>query len=203
MYNKLKIISFSLLFALCSTGLAKASDKVLEHHMVGSPDAPIYVQEYASLTCSHCGAFYEKIFPEIKEKYIDTGKVRFVLKDFPLDAMSLKAGALAQCMPKEQYYPFVKLLYKNIAQWAFSKNNEQTLLQYASLGGLDKDKAKACMEDSKILDALVAQRTDASKKYGIEATPTFIINDGKEKLVGAQSFKEFSAVFDRLLAKKN
>jgi protein-disulfide isomerase len=181
---------------------AKAGDTALIDRVLGKPNAPITVQEFVSLTCSHCADFYNNILPELEKKYVETGKVRFILRDFPLDGVSLKAAAIARCMPEDQYYPFVKMLYKSQAAWAFNTDPEKVLIQYAKLGGLAEDKAKACVADSGMQDAIIAERTDAQQKYNVDATPTFVVNDdGANKLQGAQTAATFSALFDKLLAK--
>jgi protein-disulfide isomerase len=194
-------VAFSV-FAADFGSMASGSATVLPDRILGKADAPITVEEYVSLTCSHCAEFYNKILPELEPKYVDTGKVRFILRDYPLDGTALKAAAVARCMPEEEFYPFVKTLYSNLAQWATATNPEQVLIQFAKLGGLTEDKAKACLQDKSMQDAIIAERMTASSKFNIEATPTFIINYGAEKLDGAREASEFSAVFDRLLAAK-
>ncbi len=180
-----------------------AESAVLKERALGKKDAPVTIQEFASLTCSHCADFTTKILPELEKKYIATGKVRYVFHDFPLDGIALKASALAHCMPDEQYHAFLNVLYKNLDQWAFGKSPEQTITQYAKLGGLSEDKAKACLQDTKMLDALVTARTEAQEKYDIKSTPTFILNEGQEKIVGTRKLEDFSAAIDRLLAAPN
>jgi len=183
--------------------LASAADAVaLPTHILGKSDAPIVVEEYASLTCPHCADFYDKILPELQAKYIDSGKVRLVFHPFVRDGLDLKASALAYCMPTEQFYPFLSTLFKSQAQWSLGANPDNILVQYAKLGGLDGAKAAACLNDKPMQDALIAVRTQATDKLKIEATPTFIINNGAERMDGARSAAEFSALFDRLLAAK-
>ncbi len=190
-------------FLLLSPAIGQSAENPgVSEHFLGKADAPIKVQEFASLTCSHCADFYNEIMPELEKRYVETGKVRFILRDFPLDGVGLKAAALAHCMPADQYYPFVRVLYKNLTAWAMSPNPDQTLVQYAKLGGLGEDKAKACLQDTKMLDAIVAVRSAAVQKYDVKATPTFIINDGEQKIEGARSLEDFTTVFDKLLAAK-
>ena len=184
-------------------GSAVAEDGRLADRVVGKASAPIKVDEYMSLTCSHCAEFYDTVLPKLEKRYAETGKVRFVLHDFPLDGVSLKAAALARCMPEDEYFPFVRTLFSAQKSWAFGGGNpEANLIQYAKLGGLSEEKAKACANDTKLQDAIIAARTEAGKKYNVEATPTFVINDGLEIINGAQSEEAFAAVFDRLLGTK-
>jgi protein-disulfide isomerase len=190
-------------FMTLASASAFADDPRMVNRVLGSPDAPIKVDEFVSLTCTHCAEFYTTILPDLEKKYIDTGKVKFILHDFPLDGNSLKAAAVARCMPSDEYYPFVKTLYKALNTWAFGTGNpEDNLIQYAKLGGLSEEKARACANDTNLQNAIIAERTTASEKYQVEATPTFIVNDGVEVIKGAQPADAFSAVFDKLLAAK-
>lgn len=196
------LASFALLILLAAAQPALADDALMQDRVLGKADAPVTVDEYVSLTCSHCAEFYNVTLPELEKNYVDTGKVRFVMHDFPLDGIALKAAAIARCMPADEFYPYVKVLYKTQTTWALSKEPEKALIQYAKLGGLSEDKAKACLADTKLQDAIIAERTDAGKKLGIEATPTFIIN-GTETLRGAQPTATFAQSFDRLLNAKH
>lgn len=184
-----------------SSAMAEASTALREHAM-GKETAPITVIEYSSLTCTHCADFYTKVMPEIEKRYIETGKVRFIYRDFPVDGVALKGAALAHCMPKEQFFPFIGILYNNQSTWLKTLKREETLMQYAQMAGLPADKAKACVEDTKLMDALIAVRTEAMEKFSIKATPTFIINNGDDKIVGAQGLEAFITSFENILAKK-
>ena len=191
-------------FMIAASSAARAGDDRMADRVLGNPDAPIKVDEFVSLTCSHCAEFYNTTMPQLEKRYIDTGKVKFVLHDFPLDGVSLKAAAVARCMPADEYFPFIKTLYSMQMKWAFGGGDPVTnMIEYAKLGGLSGDKAKACADDAKLQDAIIAERTGATTKYKINATPTFVINGGAQTINGAQSVEAFAAVFDNLLAKKN
>ncbi|MGB9153417.1 MAG: thioredoxin domain-containing protein [Alphaproteobacteria bacterium] len=190
-------------FVLAASSVAQAADDRMGDRVLGNPNAPIKVEEFVSLTCSHCAEFYNTVLPELEKRYVDTGKVKFIMRDFALNGIDLKAFAVARCMPADEFYPFVKTLYANQVSWAFSGGDPiAKMIQYAKLGGLSEDKAKACAADTKLQDALVAERTDAGTKYKIEATPTFIINDGMETVNGVEKADAFAATFDALLAAK-
>ncbi len=178
---------------------AQAGDKRFIH---GNENAPIKVDEFMSLNCGHCAEFYIKTLPELEKKYVETGKVRFIMHDFPLNRDSLKGAAIARCMPEDQYLPFIKTLFGALNVWAFATNPEAKLIQYAALGGLSPEKAKACANDKKLHDEIIAERIASASKYNIEGTPMFVVNDGVEVINGAMSAEEFSALFDRLLAAK-
>jgi protein-disulfide isomerase len=190
-----------LVWVVLGVSAAWAADDRMAERVLGKDSAPVRVDEFISLTCSHCAEFYNTTLPDLEKRYVDTGKVKFILHDFPLDGVSLKAAAVARCMPVDEYYPFVKTLYATQLTWAFGGGNPETnLIQYAKLGGLSEDKAKACANDTDLQNAIIAERTEAGSKYNIEATPTFVINNGAEVIKGAQSADAFAAVFDRLLA---
>jgi len=195
------MLTFVLAAAPALAGGTK-SDVKLADHVLGPDKAPLTIIEYASFSCSHCGTFYKEILPELEKKYIETGKVRFIYRDFPMNRYDLKAAALAHCMPSEQFYPFVKTLFNNAGTWLANPKPEAVLLQYAALGGLSNEKAQACMDDEKMLDAFVERRAKAIKKYDINATPTFIFNDSEDKIIGAVPIDTFTAAIDKILASK-
>jgi protein-disulfide isomerase len=189
------------------TPTGAAAGVKLADRILGKADAPVTVNEYVSLTCSHCAEFTNDTLPVLEKTYVDSGKVKFILHDFPLDGAGLKAAVIARCMPEDEFYPFVKVLYKNQASWAFGNADpEKAISQYARLGGLSDEKAKACLADTGLQDAIIAERTDAAAKYNIEATPTFIVtssNGDSETIKGAVSAEKFSATLDVLLAAKH
>ena len=190
-------------FLLAAASAARAGDDRMGDRFLGKADAPIKVEEFVSLTCTHCAGFYTETLPELEKKYVDTGKVRFIMREFALNGIDLKAFAVARCMPADEYFPFVKTLYAAQANWAFGGGDpEKNLIQYAKLGGLPEEKAKACIADTKLQDEIIAERTAGGDKYKVEATPTFVINDGAETIAGAQPLAVFEATFDRLLAAK-
>lgn len=195
-------LAFAALLVLCATPASAAGSKKLHDLSAGNPNAPITITDYASLTCSHCADFFTNVLPEIEKKYVDTGKIRFIYRDFPIDGYSLRAAALVQCMPESTAYAFVKTLFKNMGVWVHARDPEASLIQFAQMAGLETEKAKACISDADMLDALIERRKEASEKYNIEATPTFVVNNGEDKIVGAVSVAEFSAKLDKLLAKK-
>ncbi len=190
------------LFLLSSGASFAGSSTPLPERAKGDPKAPITVVEYSSLTCSHCANFYNDVMPEFEKKYIETGKVRFIYKDFPLDGPSLKGSALAHCLPEDKFFPFVAVLYRNRDAWLSSPKPETVMIQYAKLAGMSDEKAKACLENTELMDKLVAQRTEVMNKYNIQATPTFIINNGEERIMGARRLDAFTAAFDKILAQK-
>ncbi|MDD2326518.1 MAG: DsbA family protein [Alphaproteobacteria bacterium] len=200
MRNVCKVLFLALLLSASSPVWAK--ETVLPDHAEGKATAPITMVEYSSFTCSHCADFYNDVMPQIEKNYIETGKVRVIHRDFPNDAYSLKAAALTRCMPEGQYFPFVHLLFKNFRAWIMTPKPEETLKQYAQMAGLPQEKVKSCLDDTDLLDAIVAMRNEGAKKYEVTGTPTFILNDGQDVIVGTRPYEEMAAAFDKILADK-
>jgi len=169
----------------------------LEDEVEGSADAPITVVEYASMTCPHCAHFHETTLPAITEKYINTGKVRFIFREFPFDPRAAAAFMLARCAPGDKYFAMVDVLFKQQAVWAHVQNARAPLENIAKLAGFTQESFEACLTNQKLLDDINAVRERASADFGVNATPTFFIN-GK-KYSGALSVEQMSAIFDALL----
>lgn len=163
--------------------------------IVGSADAPVKIVEYASLTCSHCAHFHKDTYPELKTKYIDTGIVSIEFREFPLNASALDAAVIARCLPADRYESYTSLLFKTQDDWTVKPDYIVSLKQNAKLAGLSEEQADACLADVRIKQFIAQGVKDATAKWKIESTPTFIINDGKEKIGGAMPLYEFERVF--------
>lgn len=172
--------------------------KAMSVRSIGNKEAPIKIYEYASLTCSHCAHFHNDIFPALKEKYIDTGKVYFEFRDFPLNDPALKAVITARCLPEDKYVPFIGLLFKTQDQWASGVSYMPSLKQNSKLAGLSEGAFEACQENNDIKLKIADSMKQAQEKWKIEATPTFIINDGQETISGAVPLEEFERVFRKV-----
>ncbi len=173
-------------------------DKVFAPRTIGSADAPIKIIEYASLTCSHCAHFHNDVLPELKSKYIDTGKVFFEFREFPLNDPALKASLTARCLPESKYESFVGLLFKTQEHWAGSLDYMPALKQNAKLAGMSDATFDACHAEPKLKEKMAESMQAAQDKWKISATPTFIINDGAEVISGAQPLAEFERVFRKV-----
>jgi protein-disulfide isomerase len=165
---------------------------------LGKDDAPVTIVEYASMTCPHCAAFHENTYPELKKRYIDTGKVRFIFREFPLDPLAAGASMLARCAPKQQFFPMIETLFHEQRKWAVEKPLPP-LLGIAKQAGFSEKSFNDCLSDQKILDALEAERERASKKFGVQSTPTVFVNGKLQR--GSMSIEELAKVIDPLLAK--
>lgn len=191
-----------LLTAMPAFAAVPPLTQITADRVLGKDSAPVTIIEYASLTCSHCAHFAETVLPEIEKQAVETGKVKIIYRDFPLDGAALKAAALARCLPTAQYFPFIKMLFARQASWATEQKPEDKLAQLAGLAGLAPDTAKACMNDTKILDAIAAKRVEASDKYKVQATPTFIFNEGADRIEGAADASKFMEKINALGAAK-
>jgi len=163
---------------------------------IGKADAKVTIVEYASMTCPHCAHFHDATLPELKTKYIDTGKVRLVFREFPFDPRAEAGFMLARCSG-DNYFPMVDVLFKQQTQWAGVENAKDALLQISKLAGFTQEKFEACLTDQKLLDDVRAVRDRGSKDFGVSSTPTFFINGGRYP--GAMSIAEFSAILDPLV----
>ncbi|MCI0431407.1 MAG: DsbA family protein [Rhodospirillales bacterium] len=166
-----------------------AEDKAL-----GSADAPVTIIEYASLTCPHCASFHRETLPKLKSDWIDTGQVRLVYRDFPLDGAALAAATLARCMPADRYFGLIELLFERQSEWAIADEWRERLTQLAGVAGIDQAKFDQCLADDAQKNAAVKSREEGEAKYAVDSTPTFIING--RKITGAQPIERFVEVIE-------
>ncbi len=167
--------------------------------ILGPDTAKVTIVEYASMTCGHCKHFHDGTFPKIKEKYIDTGKVRFIFREFPLDARAFAASMLARCAGGgDKTLGLISVLFDKQQEWAFIKTNPQPkLFEIAKQAGFTQESFEKCLTDQKLLDQLTAIHTRANEVFGVNATPTFFIN-GK-RLQASPVIEEFDKVLEPLL----
>jgi len=155
---------------------------------LGDEKAPVTIIEYASMTCPHCAHFHEATYPELKKKYIDTGKVRFIFREFPLDQLAAAAFMLARCGGKERYFPMVETLFQQQRTWAVQRPL-QPLMAISKQAGLSESEFNECLKNQQVLDGIEEVRQRAATKLNVQSTPTFFIN-GKQ-LRGAATLDEF------------
>ena len=170
-----------------------------QDRILGQPDAPITIVEYASLTCPHCAHFDTAVLPKLKEKWIDTGKAKLILRDFPLDEPAMRAAMVARCAPPERFYPLVDALFSGQEKWATAKDYRAALERLAKLGGVGDKEFKACIADKKLEDQVAGSRLTAAKDLGVDSTPTFFING--TKFEGAPTVEAFERALSGLAAK--
>jgi protein-disulfide isomerase len=142
---------------------------------LGAANAPVVIVEYASMTCPHCAHFHETIYPELKKKYIDTGKVRFIFREFPLDPLAMAGSALARCAGGDKFFPLIETLFAQQKDWVVQKPL-QPMFAIARQAGFTQQSFDQCLENQQILSGLEESRTRAASKFNVNSTPTFFIN---------------------------
>jgi protein-disulfide isomerase len=188
--------------ATAQSGIAAllAKPMSLPDMALGEAKAPITIVEFASMTCPHCAAFEQNVFPMVRSKYIDTGKVRYVFREFPLDIKAASAAVLARCIAAgnaDKFYGAIDNLFKQ--QDALLEKTKETLLSIGQQSGLDDSAIETCVGDQTAMDKLSADETFAAKELKVDATPTFFINGKMVK--GAMSYEEFEAKLKPMLKK--
>jgi protein-disulfide isomerase len=164
---------------------------------LGLPSAKVVMVEYASSTCPHCAKFHTEVFPILKKDYIDTGKVRFIFREFPLNDVDLAAVMLARCAPEDKYFAMIEVYFEQQGTWT-KGNPRDELFKIAQLAGFTKDTFEACLKNEAIAKGLVESRTRASTEFDVDSTPTFFING--VSLRGAEPIDEFRKVIEAALA---
>ena len=173
-----------------------SGDPRMGERSLGSADAKVQVIEWFSLTCTHCAAFQKESFPQVRAKLIDTGRVRYTWRDFPLDQVALTAAMVARALPPERYEPFISALLASQDRWAFARgvNSTEELAKFAALAGMSRTTFNATVGDADLKKAILAAQEEAEKDAKVNSTPSFIIN---RKLVpGAVSYAEFAKAVD-------
>jgi len=204
------VMSSSALLALGAVGALGGTARAAETYSVleleakgplddipmGSENAPVTIIEYASMTCPHCAAFEVGVFPKLKEKYIDTGKVRFIMREYPLDRLAAAAFMLARCAGPDKYYPMIETLFQQQQKWAV-RDPIPPLLAIAKQAGFTQQSFEACINDTAMLNKVQQTRDRGTSKFKVEATPTFFING--EKFSGALSIDDLDRVIQPYL----
>lgn len=164
---------------------------------LGEASAPVTIVEYMSMTCPHCANFHNDTFDAVKTKYVDSGKVRFIVREFPFDPRAAAAFMLARCAPEGQYFPMISMLFKQQEQWAAAQNGRDALLQLSKLAGFTQESFEACLTNQKLLDDVNAVMQRGAKEFGVKSTPTFFVNG--EHYSGDMSVDVMSALIDSKL----
>ncbi|HQS83989.1 MAG: hypothetical protein B7Y25_03540 [Alphaproteobacteria bacterium 16-39-46] len=197
--NKHKLLLFWMLFlgvgSWCSPLLSKHSCPNVASNLthaqeasLGNPQAPIIIICYSSFTCLHCAEFHRKVFPFLKQKYIDTGRAFYIMRDYPLDGISLKASQLARAQGISNYIKNADVFYGRQKEWLMAKDPEKNLREMAKTCGISDDEIHNALKDESVLKSILSQRLEAQKKLGITHTPTFIING--RKIEGYMPFEQ-------------
>ena len=185
----------NLLMLVTASGLAPslahAEDPRLTQRAVGDPSAKVQVNEWFSMTCTHCAAFAQETFPQVKKNLIDTGKVFYIFHDFPLDQVALTAEMVARALPPDRYEPFLQALFASQDRWAFAQgvNSTDEIWKFAALAGMTRATFDATVADTTLRDAILARQKADATKWSIDSTPTFVI-DG-QKHAGEMGYDAF------------
>jgi protein-disulfide isomerase len=171
---------------------AGAEDARESERSFGRPDAPSVVTEFFSLTCTHCAAFSREVMPQVTTELINTGKLRIIYRDFPLDQVALMAAMVARALPPERYEPFIAALFASQDRWAFAQgvNSTAELAKMAALAGMARSVFDATIADTGLKNWIIAQQQQAETQFHVDSTPTFVAGDRTHP--GEMSYSEFA-----------
>ena len=178
---------------------APAASTPLPDMAIGSESAPITIIEYSSLTCPHCAHFHQDPFPELKTKYIDTGKVRYIMREFPLNEPALAGAVAARCLDASRYFAFTGLLFAKQADWAFKDDALTPLKALARQAGMSSEEFDKCIDNQELQKKILVLRDEGQKK-GVNATPSFFVNG--TLLKGAPTMKALEEAMKPYLGDK-
>lgn len=174
-------------------------EAALAPRILGNPDAPILMAEYFSLSCSHCADFHHGAFKDIKANWIDTGKVRFEMRDFPLRGPAIFAHALARSVPANAYSGMIDILFKKQRDWAASEDPLGELARIARIAGIGQDAFTEIVQNRPLLEGIVAIAQNGYNKFNINSTPSFVINEDRV-LRGSGDYNRFLSVLNEISA---
>ena len=200
---KLKII-LSCILLFFFTNINAQEDSILlindKDFTIGDTNAPITIIEYASMSCSHCANFHNNTLEKLKIEYIDTGKVKFVFRDFPFNYPALLGSMMMRCIPNDLRYTYMNALYKLQKTWVDRENSvtKQELYKIMQSGGMTKEDFEACISNVDIENEILTGLMLAQKEFNIRSTPSFLVNG--EVIEGNKSIKEFRQIIDKILS---
>jgi protein-disulfide isomerase len=204
----LAVVGGSSPFRLISAAMAQSASDVakpvsLPDMALGPADAKVTITEFASMTCPHCAAFNADVFPKLKSEYIDTGKIRYIFREYPLDVKATAGSMLARCIANGdpgKYFAVVDLLFRQQADWVM-KNTTDTLIRIGKQAGFSQDQVEKCLSDSDLLNKIGADQAYGTTVLKVDSTPTFFVNG--ERLKGETSLEEFKKKIDPLLGEQD
>lgn len=189
-------------WAQAPSDLAKnllAAASPLGDRALGKEDAPVVMVEYASATCPHCAEFHEKVFPLIKSEYIDTGKVRFIFREYPLDKLAMGAFMLARCVPDDKYFATIDLMFRRQQTWRTSGNPGDELFKILQLSGMDKPSFETCLRRQDLVQGIAETAKIAREEFGVKGTPAIFVNG--QIIDGHKEMTEVKAAIDAAINK--
>ena len=199
------VLSVSILLTLRPPVLAQSSfsiEEMMQERILGDPEAPVTIYEYSSFTCPHCAAFHAETLPQLHTNYIDTGKVKLVFRDFPLEVIALHGSLLARCTStSDQFFRLIEVIFREQRSWvneepAITRDN---LIQIGLRAGINSAKLQQCLSSQDAADQILIGYHAAQRQYQISSTPTFIFNDNERRIQGAQPYQNFAATIESLL----
>jgi len=201
MKNLYYIIAFVSLFFLTASTINSQTvlDVTEDDFVIGLKDAPITIIEYSSLSCNHCANFHMNTLKDLKEEYVDTGKVRFVFRDFPFNYPALIGSMVLRCVPDEVRYDYMNALFQLQQKWVVSKNTQSTLELFKIMqsGGMNKEEFDTCIYDTDLENKILEDVIAAQNEFKIQSTPSFLING--VLVEGNKSIKDFRQIIDKIL----
>ena len=197
------LISFLLIFFGTSFALSNESSVLNlteDDFIIGNNNAPITIIEYASMSCSHCANFHNNTLPDLKKEYINTGKVKYVFRDFPYNYPALLGSMVMRCIPSEVRYDYMNALYKLQNNWVVKENaiTHQELYKIMQSGGMSKENFDACLNNVDLENQILEEVIAAQSEFNIQSTPSFLING--DLLEGDKSIKVFRQILDKILS---
>jgi protein-disulfide isomerase len=199
-------LNFKIILAITILGFASNAvfsenhkENIYLDMVKGNSDAKVTIVEYASFTCPHCATFHKEIFPQLREQYIDTGKVKFIYREVYFDAPGLWGGLLARCVSPEKYFGIVDLLYKKQSKWASGSNEKEILNELFSIGrqvGMEDEQINKCMQNKEKSLKMIDAYLENSKIDKITSTPSLVING---KLLKPNNFGDLAVEIDKIL----
>ena len=177
--NFVAILFAGILLPAVASAEILSTDDALAERVMGNPEAPITIIEYASLTCPHCADFHAETLPSLKKDWIETGKAKLIYRDYPLDKYSASAAMIARCAPTDKYFTFLNAFFSQQKNWSRAADPVKVLTQLAGLGGMSKDDVDACLANDALKDGILQMRLEGQMEYDINSTPSFVI-DGKK-----------------------
>ena len=197
------LISFLLIFFHTSFALSNESSVLNlteDDFIIGNNNAPITIIEYASMSCNHCANFHNNTLPDLKNEYIDTGKVKYVFRDFPYNYPALLGSMVMRCIPSEVRYDYMNALYKLQNRWVVSENaiTRQELYKIMQTGGMTKENFDTCLSNVDLENKILQEVIAAQSEFNIRSTPSFLING--DLLEGDKSIKVFRQILDKILS---
>jgi protein-disulfide isomerase len=170
------------------------AEQALKERIMGDPEAPITIIEYASLTCPACARFHADTLPQIKTEWIETGRAKLVYRDYPLDKYAASAAMIARCAPENRYFTFLSAFFSQQKNWARAADPVSVLTQLAGLGGMSKDDVDACLANDALQDGILQMRLDGQMEFDIKSTPSFVVNG--RVIHGGMSYADFKDILE-------